>query len=77
MDSTEPVTIKDRLRATMALFLDDSHFDPFLVKAIIALSKNFLKNTTDEDIREAVCRMRDDVIPYILEGVKDENQYPQ
>ncbi len=69
-----PVTIKDRLRATMALFLEDSHFDPLLSKAITALANNFLKNASEEDIRGAVQHLRDDVLPYILG--EDENQNP-
>ena len=67
-------TIKDRLRASMALFLDDSDFDPLLKKAILALAKNFLKNASDDNIRDAVYYLRGTVLPYILG--EDENKNP-
>lgn len=66
--TTQPIPLKDKLRALISLFVEDSKFDPVTKKLIETLAVNFLKNANDDDIREAVEKLQTDIIPFILEG---------
>ncbi len=69
------ITLKDKLQALLEVLVEDSKFDLVLKSIILKLSKNFMKNASDEDIIQAVKKMRDEMIPFILG--EDENQNPE
>ncbi len=68
------ITLKDKLQVLLEVLIEDSKFDPVLKSIILKLSKNFMKNASDEDIIQAVKKMRDEMIPFILG--EDPQGYP-
>lgn len=74
MNEAQTIPLKDKLRALLMVFLDDSKFDPITKKLIETLSTNFLKNATDEDIRAAVLKLKTDILPFILGEDESTNQ---
>lgn len=60
-------TIRERLLGLMDILLDNSGFGSFERNVIRGLAKNYLSNSvTDEQLREQIYRIRDEVIPLIL-----------
>lgn len=71
----EKMFLRDRLRAVLLVYLEESQLDPITKKLVESLSKNFLKSTSDEEIRKIICHLRDEVIPAILdEDANHQNQ---
>lgn len=75
MIETYTPSLRDKLKALLSVFLDDSKLDPITKKLILNIANNFFQKATDEDIRSAIEKLRDDVIPFILNN--DENSNPQ
>ena len=67
IETTQP-SLRDKMKALLSVFLDDSKLDPITKKLILNISNNFFQKASDEDIQKAVEKLRDDVIPFILEG---------
>lgn len=58
--------LRDRLRAVFLIYLEESQLDPITKKLVEGLSKNFLKNTSDDDIRKIMNHLRYEVIPALM-----------
>lgn len=84
-------TIKQRLMAIVQLIMDElpaglskSGFDPvvqriiktLLEKQLPKLIENTLAKTPDEEIRKQIEKLRDEIIPFLLDGqvITDENK---
>lgn len=65
--SLEKVSLKDKMKALLSVFLDDSKLDPITKKLVLNVVNNFFQKASDEDIRNAVLKLREEVIPFILD----------
>lgn len=63
---TESTTIKSRLLALLKTVLEDSRVNRAYHPVIMNLVNGFLAKTGDAEIREGILKMRDEIIPWIL-----------
>jgi hypothetical protein len=63
-----PTTIKERLGALVEAVLQSSKFNAAFIPVIKNLIKNFMKDTTDEDLKSGILELRDKYIPWVLTG---------
>lgn len=69
-----PATIGARLFALLQSILEDGTAIPAMYHPIVeSLVKNYLKKADDSQLREVIVKLRDELIPWIL----DEHKNPE
>ena len=70
-------TIRERLQALLVTVLQDSRINQSFHKIIINLAEQFLKDVSDEDLKQGIEELRDKYLPWILNGDSNEDPNPQ
>ncbi len=69
--------VKARLTALIKTVFSESSFDPTIKSIATKMITNFLKNASEEALIEKISELRDEIIPFVLEGkVSGENAEP-
>jgi hypothetical protein len=69
MIETKTTTLKDRLFALLDTLLDDNESIPGPYRPVIRnLVKGYLNKAKPEEMHDLIVKMRDEVIPFLLEG---------
>ena len=63
--------VKDRLAGAFEVLVKDAEIQPALLSLVRSFFTNFMNNTEEAPLVELLTQMRDELIPYILEGEGD------
>jgi len=67
----EVQTAKDRLAGAFDVMIEQANINLALEKVAVALFTNFMNNSDEQEIINLLTTMRDELLPYILEGDND------
>ena len=67
----EAQSVKDRLAGAFDVMIEQASIPSAIEKIGVAFFTNFMNNTDEQEIIELLTTMRDDLLPYILEGDND------
>lgn len=67
IETIEVETLKDRLRATFEVLLEDSKIPKPLLSLGRSFFENFINNTSEENVAGILRMMRDELIPFLLD----------
>jgi len=67
-DATEAQSVKDRLEGAFDVMIEQAQIPSALIKVATALFTSFMNNTDEDEMIALLTLMRDQLLPYILEG---------
>lgn len=71
MDNQTPITLRDRVTSFVTAVISDSAFaGPFQPVILNLFKTKFMDKVTDEELRQGLTGIRDNVLPWLL-GEKD------
>ena len=70
LDLTVIQSVKDRLEGAFDVMIEQAEINPALVKIAASLFTKFMNDTDEQQIVALLTTMRDELLPYILEGDK-------
>ncbi len=71
-----PTSIRARLSALFEALLQDSRIGKAFQPVILNLGRSFISSATDQELREGIVKVRDEIIPFLLEE-PHEDKDPQ
>jgi len=74
---TQPATIKARLSALLEAVISKTKLNPLFLPTIKNLANNFLKDASEDDLRNGIIELREKYIPWILGEVSNEDTHQE
>lgn len=74
---TEPATIKARISALLEAVISTTKINPLFLPTIKNLANNFLKDASEDDLKNGINELRDKYIPWILGEAHNEDTHQE
>ena len=68
VDQIDYGAVKERLEAAFAILSEEANINPALMRLVSGMFQNFINNANGEELVTILLQIRDDLLPFILEG---------